>query len=138
SKIRSPSIEGYCSRTSVKAGQTLQIKVRTNPPAKFTIDIYRLGYYGGKGGRLMERLETFDGSPQSDPPVGDVRERECDWPTAATLTIPADWPSGVYLGKLTEQREKTDSYVVFIVSDDRECDFLFQCSDTTWAAYNRW
>jgi hypothetical protein len=30
------------------------------------------------------------------------------------------------------------SYVVFIVRDDRPCDFLFQCSDTTWAAYNRW
>ena len=22
--------------------------------------------------------------------------------------------------------------------DDRPCDFLFQCSDTTWAAYNVW
>src|SRR5207302_2479356 len=24
------------------------------------------------------------------------------------------------------------------VRDDRACDFLFQCSDTTWSAYNRW
>jgi hypothetical protein len=28
--------------------------------------------------------------------------------------------------------------VIFIVRDARPCDFLFQCSDTTWAAYNRW
>jgi hypothetical protein len=28
--------------------------------------------------------------------------------------------------------------VIFLVRDDRICDFLFQCSDTTWAAYNRW
>src|SRR5437762_2109517 len=138
SKIRCPWIEGYCSKTSVKAGDTLEIKVSTSPPAKFTLDIYRHGYYGGKGGRLMERFPAKQGSPQPDPPVGDVRARECQWETAHELTIPADWPSGVYLGKLTEQREKTDSYVVFIVSDDRECDFLFQCSDTTWAAYNRW
>ena len=55
-KIRCPWIEGYCSRTSVKAGETIEIKVSTNPPAKFTLDLYRLGYYGGKGGRLMERL----------------------------------------------------------------------------------
>src|SRR5438876_8532447 len=71
SKIRCPWIEGYCSKTSVKAGDTLEVKVSTNPPAKFTIDIYRLGYYGGKGGRLMQRLTAKQGSPQPDPPVGD-------------------------------------------------------------------
>jgi hypothetical protein len=137
-KIRCPWIEGYCSRTSVKAGEAIDIKVSTNPPAKFTLDVYRLGYYGGDGGRLMKRLGPFEGTVQSEPPVGEVRARECVWETSTRLTIPADWPSGVYLGKLTEQREKTDSYVVFILRDDRESDFLFQCSDTTWAAYNRW
>ena len=30
------------------------------------------------------------------------------------------------------------SYIVFVVRDDRKCDFLFQVSDTTWNAYNRW
>ncbi len=42
------------------------------------------------------------------------------------------------MGKLTAEREGLQSYIIFIVRDDRECDFLFQCSDTTWAAYNRW
>ena len=28
--------------------------------------------------------------------------------------------------------------MIFIVRDDRPCDFLFQCSDLTWSAYNRW
>jgi hypothetical protein len=46
--------------------------------------------------------------------------------------------SGVYVGKLTEEREGLQSYVIFIVRDDREADFIFQCSDTTWQAYNRW
>src|SRR5205085_6484762 len=73
SKIRCPWIEGYCNMTSVNAGDTLEIKVSTNPPSKFTLDIYRLGYYGGKGGRLIERLGEKQGSPQADPPVVDVR-----------------------------------------------------------------
>lgn len=137
-KYRCPWIEGYCSRTSVRAGEIIELKVSTNPASRFTIDLYRLGYYGGAGGRFIERLEPFQGSPQPDPPVGDVRLRECTWETAHKLTIPADWTSGVYLGKLTEEREKVESYLVFIVRDDRACDFLFQCSDTTWAAYNRW
>jgi hypothetical protein len=137
-KYRCPWIEGYCSRTSVQAGETVEIKVSTQPASKFTLDLYRLGYYGGKGGRLIERFGPLPGSPQPDPPVGDVRLRECQWETALKLTVPSDWPSGVYLGKLTEQTEKLQSYVIFIVRDERQCDFLFQCSDTTWAAYNRW
>jgi len=135
---RCPWIEGYCSRTSVRAAQTIDFKVSTNPASKFTLDLYRLGYYGGLGGRLVKRLGPIQGAPQPDPPVGEVRLRECTWSTSASLKIPRDWVSGVYLGKLTEQREGLQSYVIFIVRDDRECDFLFQCSDTTWAAYNRW
>jgi hypothetical protein len=137
-RYRSPGIEGYCSRTSVAAGETIEFKISTNPASDFTIDIYRLGYYGGKGARHIDRLGPFKGSPQSDPPVGEQRLRECRWDTAAALTVPGDWPSGVFLGKLTESREKLQSYVIFIVRDNRQCDFLFQCSDTTWAAYNRW
>ena len=137
-KLRCPWIEGYASRTSARAGETIELKVSTNPASKFTIDLFRMGFYGGKGGRLVERFGPLSGSPQADPPVGDVRLRECTWETALKLTIPAEWASGVYLAKLTEQREKLQSYIIFIVRDDRPCDFLFQCSDTTWAAYNRW
>jgi len=137
-QYRCPWIEGYASRTSVQAGETIELAISTNPPAKFTIDLYRLGYYGGKGGRLIERFGPLDGAPQSDPPMGDVRLRECAWETSLKLTIPGDWVSGVYLAKLTEAREGLQSYLIFIVRDDRPCDFLFQCSDTTWAAYNRW
>ena len=31
-----------------------------------------------------------------------------------------------------------ESYVVFIVTDDRPADLIFQCSDMTWLSYNRW
>ncbi len=30
------------------------------------------------------------------------------------------------------------SYIIWVVRDDRKCDFLFQVSDNTWNAYNRW
>ena len=52
-KYRCPWIEGYCSHTSLRAGETLAIMVSTNPPSPFVIDLYRLGYYGGKGGRHL-------------------------------------------------------------------------------------
>src|SRR5262245_61787206 len=55
-KYRSPSIEGYCSRTSVRPGETIDFKVSANPASTFTIDLYRMGYYGGLGARHLDRL----------------------------------------------------------------------------------
>jgi hypothetical protein len=137
-KYRSPWVEGYVSRTSVRPGESITIHVSTNPPSPFVIEFYRLGYYQGHGGRFMMKTGPIKGSVQPDPPVGPMRLRECAWAPIATITIPADWTSGVYLGKLTAEREGLQSYVVFVVRDDRKADFLFQVSDTTWNAYNRW
>lgn len=141
--FRSPAIEGYCSRQSVAAGESVDLMVSAKPAARFTIEIFRTGYYDGRGARLMTTLGPFDGKPQPGPSIGERRLRECQWAPCTTLKIPADWPSGVYLGRLTtiaESREQPywQSYVVFIVRDDRPADILFQCSDNTWQAYNRW
>ena len=140
---RSPGIEGYCSRQSVAAGESIDFMVSADPPGQFTIDVFRMGYYGGRGARLMTTLGPLAGKPQPMPPVGPRRVRECRWAPAATLTVPADWPSGVYLGRLSrvpagDGRDPWQSYTVFIVRDERPADILFQCSDNTWQAYNRW
>ncbi len=87
-KYRCPWIEGYCSRTSVRAGQAIQFFVSTNPAARFTLDIYRLGWYGGDGGRLVERMGPFLGTTQADPPVAEKRLRNCAWNASAELTMP--------------------------------------------------
>jgi hypothetical protein len=140
---RSPWIEGYCSRQSVEAGEKLKIMVSTDPAEKFQIEIFRTGYYGGRGARLMATLGPFDGKPQPVPSPGPKNIHECRWEPATELTIPADWPSGVYLGRLTtlpgqDDRPYWQSYVIFIVRDRRPADILFQCSDNTWQAYNQW
>lgn len=137
-KYRCPWIEGYCSHTSIRDGETLEIFVSTNPQSNFTIDIYRMGYYGGTGGRWVASLGPLKGNVQREPEIGKNRLRECRWEPSASIKIPKDWPSGVYVGKLTAEREKLQSYVIFIVRDNRRADFIFQCSDNTWQAYNRW
>jgi hypothetical protein len=138
SEYRCPWIEGYCSRASVRAGDTLSVLVNTNPTSDFSLEIYRMGYYGGTGGRLVSKLGPFRGQQQSDPAIGGNRLRECQWNTSASFRIPRDWLSGVYLGKLRALADEVESYVIFIVRDQRPADFIFQCSDLTWQAYNRW
>ena len=123
-KYRQSLIEGYCTRTSVAAGDKLGLCVSTEPASAFSIDIYRLGYYGGTGGRLVKQLGPFDGKPQPTPEVGAKRLRECQWEPAVTLEIPKDWVSGVYLAKLSAAKHRYQSYCTFIVRDDRKADVL--------------
>lgn len=140
---RSPAIEGYCSKQSVAAGETIEFMVSTEPAEEFQIEIFRTGYYGGRGARLMTTLGPLQGGPQPVPTPSERTMHECRWQPSAELTIPEDWLSGVYLGRLTtlvpeDDRAYWQSYVVFIVRDDRPADILFQCSDNTWQAYNGW
>ncbi len=135
---RCPWVEGYATRTSIRAGQTLDVCVSTNPPTPFTLDVYRMGFYGGTGGRQVARFGPIEGTTQPDPPVGPERIRECEWSPSVRVPIGDDWVSGVYLGKLAAPAHRCESYVVFVVRDDRKCDLLFQTSDNTWNAYNRW
>ncbi|MEZ5403125.1 MAG: DUF6605 domain-containing protein [Bryobacteraceae bacterium] len=141
--FRTSLIEGYCSHQSVEAGDTLHIFVSTDPARRFKIDIFRMGYYGGAGARRMTVLGPIGGKKQPAPVAGDKRLRECRWEPSAELRIPADWPSGVYLGLLqcvAEARSEHpwQSYVIFVVRDRRKAGVVFQVSDNTWAAYNRW
>jgi hypothetical protein len=143
SGFRSPWVEGYCSKQSVEAGEAIDICVSTQPPRPLKIEIFRMGYYGGRGARLMKTLGPLHGQTQPTPTPGPKNIHECKWQATARLTIPADWLSGVYLGRLTtlvddSQEPYWQSYVVFIVRDRRPADVLVQCSDNTWQAYNRW
>ena len=143
SGIRCPSIEGYCSKQSLKAGEEIDIFVSLNPVGVFKFEFFRMGFYGGSAARLMKTVGPLKGQTQADPDIGARRIRECKWKSSYNFKIPEDWVSGVYLGRLTRTSENNNepawqSYVIFIVTDDRKADVLFQCSDNTWQAYNRW
>ncbi|HEX7861432.1 MAG TPA: N,N-dimethylformamidase beta subunit family domain-containing protein [Verrucomicrobiae bacterium] len=131
-------LEGYVSHTSIRAGETLKVYVSTDPAIEFKFDLYRLGYYGGKGARLVKSFGNFQGVAQPIPRDGERNVRECKWTETTSFEIPKDWVSGVYLGKLAGVDSDAESYVIFIVKDDRPADLIFQCSDMTWLSYNRW
>lgn len=135
---RRPQIEGYCSQNSYFAGDTLKIFASTDTVSEYSIDIYRMGYYAGTGGRLMKSINPLNGKKQIVPIAGKNNLIECNWDMAYEMVIPGDWTSGVYLGKLITQKDSSQAYITFIVKDQRKADVMFQCSDLTWQAYNRW
>jgi hypothetical protein len=134
-------IEGYANRTSVGAGQSISFFVNT-ASASYTVEIYRIGWYGGLGGRLMRTSGVRTGIKQTIPtPNATTGLCECNWKTPWTTTLPTGasaWVSGYYLAKLTTKEGK-QSHIPFVVRDDaRSASYMVQASVTTWQAYNNW
>lgn len=138
-------IEGYASLTSVNRGDTIKLFVNTKEP-NYTIEIFRMGWYGGAGGRQMAAAIERVGVKQPPPIIDKVTGLiECNWKDPYTLEIPynpqdpTQWTSGFYLAKLTASKSGKQSYIIFVVRDDsRPSDLVFQSSITTYQAYNNW
>lgn len=137
-------IEGYASATSVNRGESISLYVSTIDP-EYTIEVFRMGWYGGRGARRVAGPIRRPGMKQPMPaPDPATLLVECDWSDPYVLNIPAnsndptDWASGIYLARLTGSSGR-QSYIIFVVRDDaRRSDLMFQSSVTTYAAYNNW
>ena len=135
-----PTIQGFATDISVNVGQTISFKISTDA-SHYTIDIYRLGYYGGMGARLIASLQPSAKLPQTQPPcLTDTSTKLVDcgnWTISASWPVPSSAVSGIYFAHLIRTDTGGDSHIVFIVRNDAsKSAILFQTSDETWQAYN--
>lgn len=129
-------IAGYASKMGVKKGSTINFYAST-PETIFYAAIYRLGWYGGAGGREYRWAETYVGRRQNvSAPNSKTGLVNCNWSKFETLTVPTDWTNGLYVMKLTADQSGAETYIPFVVYDERPADYLFQIPFTTWQAYN--
>ncbi|HEU5227515.1 MAG TPA: N,N-dimethylformamidase beta subunit family domain-containing protein [Ktedonobacteraceae bacterium] len=145
-------IQMYTDTPSVLPNQTISFYVSTQKEGTaYTIDIYRLGWYGGMGGRLVDELDNLKGSAQGyydqhsqtlvncsscivDSKTGLV---EAHWQPSYTLTIPPGWLSGIYLAKCTDA-SGLQTYVSFVVRSLTPTLYIAVNPDTSYQAYNNW
>ncbi len=137
-----PNIQGFATDISVNKGESVDFKIQTDS-SSYRIDIYRLGYYGGLGARLVATVQPSATLPQTQPAcLSDVSTGLVDcgnWAVSASWNVPATATSGIYIAKLVRQdpEDGRASHIPFVVRDDSgHSDLLFQTSDTTWQAYN--
>ena len=132
-------IKGYASATSVNKGGSINLHVSVNPAQNYSIEIYRLGWYGGTGGRLIQTITGKSGTKQPDCPANATTGMvACSWAIAHTLNVPTAWVTGVYVAMLV-RADGYRSQIVFTVRDDsRTANFIFQYPVTTNAAYNNY
>ena len=103
----SESLGGYATRGSFDKGDNVPLKIARNVAASSTavdIRVYRMGWYGGLGGRLVHtRLGATVNNTLAcnamDPTTGKL---DCgNWSTTYTIPAASLPASGVYLVKLT-------------------------------------
>jgi Domain of unknown function (DUF4082) len=133
-------IAGYGDATSINKGQAINLKISLEQAGQYQIDVYRLGYYGGTGGRLVTSVTGLNGVVQGDPTTDpNTRLVEYNWNTSYTLQTGSDWTSGLYFAKLTDSRTGKQNYIQFVVRDDnRPADIGFQDAIATSQAYNNY
>jgi hypothetical protein len=110
--------------------------VATTPAAPYDIQIYRLGWYGGSGGRLIASTQNA-GRPQPH----EAGETGANWPVTDQLTLPNDAVSGYYLvrvGLLGGPQAGNGAATIEVVRPppDRRSQILVQVPVNTWEAYN--
>jgi hypothetical protein len=133
-----PSIAGFTTDISAVAGGTVQFKVSTTA-ASYSIDIFRLGYYGGAGARRVTTLavNTKTVQPACKKDAATAMTDCGNWAVTASWVVPSTAVSGVYYAALHRNDTGAESEMAFVIRNDTSHSaILFQTSDETWEAYN--
>jgi hypothetical protein len=124
-----PQVWGYTDALSYQPGATLRLHAMSDA-SEARITVARDGL------TQTTVLETNIPTRFAPTPV-DCSVRGCGWPVAFEITIPADWPTGVYSITLTVPGHQ--SQAIFILRPARPTARLaFILATGTWAAYNDW
>jgi hypothetical protein len=108
-----PDIQGFATDMSIDLGERVEFKIKTHSP-KYRIDIYRTGWYGGQGARLVQTVRPSVQLPQAQPECrihNQTRLLDCGtWQVSASWQVPADATSGVYIARLVREDDDPTSW----------------------------
>jgi hypothetical protein len=144
--IREPQrqgIAGYVDDVSYAPGATVRLFVASHG-APFSYAVFRMGYYGNTGGRLVGGPTAVPSSAgQPTPTVQDDRTDGAKlllthWHESARFTIPDDWVSGFYLIRLTNTLTGAETYAWFVLRAAAPAPVVVVIPTNTWHAYNHW
>ncbi len=132
------ALRGYASAQSINVGGSINFYVGTKLPS-YSMQIYRMGWYGGAGARLIKSVSGLPGKNQAVPAWDpSTLLLQLKWSTSYTLQTDATWASGVYLNKLVGS-DGTVAYIIFVIRDDSStASIVYQLPLATYQAYNNW
>jgi hypothetical protein len=132
------AVEGYVAEQAVAPGETERVYVNAPGARTVTVTVYRMGWYGGKGGRLVLRSRRLAAMRQ--PPCTHrsyTGLTECRWRATLSFPIPRALASGVYIVKLRAS-DGAQRDCLFVVRAKRPRALLVELPTATYEAYNAW
>jgi methionine-rich copper-binding protein CopC len=134
------TIQGFADPFSVNVGGSINFKIKSSA-SSYKIDIYRMGYYGGDGARLITSLTPNISVSQSQPACNTNTTTglvDCgNWGVSATWNVPTTVVSGVYFAHIDSSTD--ENQIPFVVTNNASTsNVVFMTSDETWQAYNDW
>ena len=126
----------WASPYTATVGDSLDVFIHaTYGPVELTL--YRLGWYGGFGGRAVwsEKGVAAGTQPACTPPFpGPV---ECPWSRTIRIPTPAEGASGIYLLRAIDATGKAAFYPV-VLRSPRPAAVAVVIPQFTWQAYNEY
>jgi hypothetical protein len=130
-------ISGFANQVYAQQGQNVTLYVSTTGPT-FRAEAFRMGYYQGKGARLVWSSPTETGKNQPACPVtSGTNMVACDnWTPSLTFTVTSAWVQGDYLIKLAGPGNR-QSYVPLTIWDPQStATYVIKNDVFTWQAWN--
>ena len=110
-------VQGFANTTYAQQGQTVTLYITSTAP-RYVVQAYRMGYYGGKGGRLVWQSGELPGSTQPACPLDtSVNMVSCaNWHASVHVPISSAFVPGDYLFKVVAAKLSA-SYIPLTVWD---------------------
>lgn len=136
-RVPSGLIEGWADHVSAVCGDTVRLHLSADS-ASVRVEAWRMGWYGGAGGRLIWT---------SGPAIGGLAPRPtfiratdtvsaANWPVSLAVPIDGRFVPGDYVFRLVGAGREV-AYVPLTVRDDAShAALVIQNSTATWQAYN--
>ncbi len=132
------SINAFVFPPSVNTGEPIPLYFDAGGRAVL-ISVFRLGYYGGAGARLVEErvVDSLPAQPPCQQQLYSTGIVSClNW-SPVVFGSGERWVSGVYYARVQRRDTGGANAAVFVVRDDeRGAPLLFQQSSNTFQAYN--
>jgi hypothetical protein len=129
-------ISGFAGLAYAQPGQKVTLYVSTTGRT-FRAQAFRMGYYQGKGARLIWTSATVPGKDQPACPVTPgINMVACNWSPSMTFTVTPAFVQGDYLIKLTGPGNR-QSYVPLTIWDPAStATYVIKNDVFTWQAWN--
>lgn len=132
-------IDGFANQVYAAQGQSVTLYVSTTGPW-FRADAYRMGYYQGKGARLVwqSRQVTGKNQPACQVTPG-INMVTCDnWSPSVTFLVTRAFLQGDYLIKLNGPGNRQAYIPLTVWNPASTATYVIKNDVFTWQAWNTW